>query len=224
METPYQVGEEIQSLQRDIRQSLEWQFFGIQDWELIAHSPNKPSPTMTELAQKLRHCVRCALHVGRTNAVLGMGSTNARICIVGPPPNSWDDAHGKPFQGPPGELLEKMVHAMQLPLEDFYYLPIVSCRPPKDRLPQGQEVDACETYVLEQIKQIQPQVVLAMGELPAQTLFRTEADLPHLRGKWGEYQKIPLLATWDPASILKKTSLKKEVWYDLKMVLKKLKQ
>ena len=224
MEQVQSLEEEMHCIQVDTRKSLEWQFSGLMDWGLLPLKKNKPSQSMEKIFQKLRHCVKCALHVGRTHTILGAGHVEATICIVGPAPNAWDDENAKPFQGPPGELLKKMIHAMQLPLESFYYLPIVRCRPPQDRSPQSQEIDTCEQYLLEQLLQIQPKVIVAMGELPAQTLFRTEAALPYLRGKWSQYSQVPLIATWDPASLLKKPSLKKEAWNDLQMVLKRLEE
>ncbi len=217
----------------DIRESLEWQFSHILHWNLIPTPPLNTPPLNTarvnttnadfhKWTQKLQTCVQCPLHIGRTHVVTGQGNLKSDIFIVGPQPNVADDREGKPFQGAPGQLLTKMMQAINRQTQNLYYAPIVKCRPPKDRPPQAQEIDTCESHLLIQIAQVQPNIVLAMGELAAQTLFRTEAPLSHLRGKWGTYSQIPLLATWDTTTLLQNPTLKKEAWTDLQMLMKKL--
>ena len=169
-------------------------------------------------------CTRCKLHtLGRTQIVFGVGNTEADLMFVGEAPGADEDEQGIPFIGRAGQLLTKIIEAIELTREDVYIANVIKCRPPRNRNPEPDEVATCEPFLFQQIDAIKPKVIVALGKFAAQTLLRTETPISRLRGQVFEYRGTKLIPTFHPAYLLRNPSSKREVWEDMKLVKKLLK-
>jgi uracil-DNA glycosylase len=164
-------------------------------------------------------CTRCKLHtLGRTQVVFGVGNPEARLMFVGEAPGADEDEQGIPFVGRAGQLLTKIIEAIDLTREDVYIANVIKCRPPQNRNPEPDEVDACEPFLFQQIDAIKPKVIVALGKFGAQTLLRTDAPISRLRGRVYDFRGAKLIPTFHPAYLLRNPSAKREVWEDMKLV------
>ena len=143
--------------------------------------------------------------------------------FVGEGPGAEEDRKGEPFVGKAGQLLDRMIRAMGLDRKRVYIANIVKCRPPGNRDPELDEIQACEPFLLKQISVIQPEVIVALGRYAAQTLVGTDTPISRLRGQWQSYAGIDLMPTFHPAYLLRNPSGKRPVWEDLQEVMHKLK-
>ncbi len=180
------------------------------------------SESLEDIRRELGDCRRCSLGEKRTNLVFGVGNENADIAFVGEAPGRDEDLRGEPFVGEAGQLLTKIVLAMGLAREDVYICNVLKCRPPNNRNPQPDEIESCEPFLLRQLQAISPKVIIALGTFAAQTLLRTREPISRLRGRFHDYHGIPLMPTFHPAYLLRNPAMKREVWDDMKTVLKKL--
>jgi uracil-DNA glycosylase family 4 len=180
------------------------------------------SESLEDIRRELGDCRRCPLGETRTNLVFGVGNENADIAFVGEAPGRDEDLRGEPFVGEAGQLLTKIVLAMGLAREDVYICNVLKCRPPNNRNPQPDEIESCEPFLLRQLQAISPKVIVALGTFAAQTLLRTREPISRLRGRFHDYHGIPLMPTFHPAYLLRNPAMKREVWDDMKTVLKKL--
>ncbi|MBN2643980.1 MAG: uracil-DNA glycosylase [Desulfuromonadaceae bacterium] len=180
--------------------------------------------TLAEVRSELGECRRCALASTRNRLVFGDGDPHARLVFVGEGPGREEDERGEPFVGEAGRLLERMLFAMKLERREVYICNVIKCRPPGNRNPQPEEIQACEPFLQRQLKAIQPQVIVALGKFAAQTLLQQQTPISQLRGRWQQYAGIPLMPTFHPAYLLRNPAGKKEVWEDLKLVLQRLQQ
>lgn len=178
--------------------------------------------TLEEIEADLEDCRRCPLCKGRRNIVFGVGNPRARLVLVGEAPGREEDERGEPFVGEAGRLLDRMLFAMGLSRDEVYICNVEKCRPPSNRDPAPEEVEACEPFLKRQLAAIRPQVILALGRFAAQTLLREDAPIGRLRGRWREYQDIPLMPTYHPAYLLRNPLGKRDVWEDLKQVMARL--
>jgi uracil-DNA glycosylase len=169
-------------------------------------------------------CTRCKLHtLGRTQVVFGVGNPNADLMFVGEAPGADEDVQGIPFVGRAGQLLTDIIEkGLKIPRKDVYIANVIKCRPPQNRNPEPDEVATCEPFLFRQIDIIQPKVVVALGKFGAQTLLRTLDPISRLRGRVFEYRGAKLVPTFHPAYLLRNPSSKREVWEDMKLVLKLL--
>ena len=164
-------------------------------------------------------CTRCKLHtLGRTQVVFGVGNPDARLMFVGEAPGGDEDIQGVPFVGRAGQLLTKIIEAIDLTREDVYIANVIKCRPPNNRNPEPDEVETCEPYLFQQIAVIQPEVIVALGKFAAQALLRSLDPISRLRGRVFEYRGARLIPTFHPAYLLRNPSSKREVWEDMKLV------
>ncbi|MBW2732452.1 MAG: uracil-DNA glycosylase, partial [Deltaproteobacteria bacterium] len=154
---------------------------------------------LTQIRRHLGDCQRCALAGGRTHLVFGEGSSTADVMIVGEAPGRDEDLQGVPFVGAAGQLLTKMIKAMGLERDEVYICNILKCRPPDNRNPEPEEVEACEPFLLKQIDAIHPHFIVAMGNFAAKTLLRTSTGITRLRGQFHSYHGIPVMPTFHPA-------------------------
>ncbi len=177
-------------------------------------------PTLETVWEELRGCQRCKLHTDRTHIVFGAGNPRADLVFVGEGPGYHEDQQGKPFVGKAGELLTRIIEAIDLRREDVYITNIVKCRPPHNRDPQADEIAMCETFLRKQIEIIQPKVICALGRCAAQTLLNTTTPISKLRGRFHNYHGITLMPTYHPAYLLRYPQDKRLVWEDMKMVKK----
>lgn len=179
--------------------------------------------TLESIREELGDCKRCKLHKTRTNIVFGVGNPNAGLVFVGEGPGEDEDLQAEPFVGRAGQLLTKIIKAMGLNREDVYICNVVKCRPPENRNPEPDEIAACRPFMEKQIDAIRPKVIVALGTHAAQTLLNTDKKITALRGKFHRYRdSIQLMPTFHPSYLLRNESKKKEVWEDMKMVLKAL--
>lgn len=169
-------------------------------------------------------CTRCALSKSRTQVVFGTGNEKAQLMFVGEAPGFDEDRQGEPFVGKAGQLLTKMIQAMGLQRKDVYIANIVKCRPPENRTPRPEEIEACHDYLAVQISHIKPKVVCALGNVAAQTLLKTEKTISRLRGMFFEMGEIKVMPTFHPAFLLRNPEYKREVWHDLKLIMEVLKK
>jgi DNA polymerase len=177
------------------------------------------SQRLARLRQELGDCQRCRLSAGRRHLVFGAGSPEAEVMFIGEAPGQEEDQQGEPFVGAAGQLLTKMIEAMGLRRDEVYIANIIKCRPPQNRDPAPDEVDACEPFLRRQIESIGPRMVIAMGNFAAKTLLRTETGITRLRGRFFTYHGIPLMPTFHPAYLLRNPDGKRPAWQDLKAVM-----
>jgi DNA polymerase len=164
-------------------------------------------------------CTRCKLHtLGRRQIVFGVGNPNADLMFVGEAPGADEDVQGIPFVGRAGQLLTKIIEAIELKRDDVYIANVIKCRPPENRNPEPDEVGTCEPFLFQQIDVIKPKVIVALGKFGAQTLLRTLDPISRLRGRVFEYRGAKLIPTFHPAYLLRNPSSKREVWEDMKLV------
>jgi uracil-DNA glycosylase family 4 len=176
--------------------------------------------TLEAIRHELGDCQRCKLSKGRKQIVFGVGNPKAELVFVGEGPGAEEDAQGIPFVGAAGQLLTKMIQAMGFARDEVYICNVVKCRPPGNRNPEIDEIEACEPFLRKQIGALQPKVIVALGKFAAQTLLRDETPITRMRGRWREYCGIPLMPTFHPAYLLRNASEKKAAWTDLQQVMK----
>ena len=174
------------------------------------------------LRQSIGDCRRCRLCQGRTKLVFGEGSPEARLVFVGEGPGRDEDLAGLPFVGDAGKLLTKIIAAMGLRREEVYICNVVKCRPPKNRDPQEDEVETCLPFLRGQLHLIRPEVICTLGRVAAQALLGQEFRITRERGTWYTFMETPLMPTFHPAYLLRNPSAKRQVWEDVKKVMKHL--
>jgi uracil-DNA glycosylase family 4 len=160
-------------------------------------------------------CRKCPLWSGRKKFVYGEGNPNATCMVIGEGPGEQENLQGRPFVGPAGQLLDKMLLAIKINRADVYIANIVKCRPPGNRNPEQSERLACLPYLNEQISIIQPKVFLLMGLVAAQTLLETKQPMHWLREQTHSYLDIPAYVTYHPSALLRNPNWKKPAWEDL---------
>lgn len=178
--------------------------------------------SVEKIRLELGDCQRCQLGATRTNLVFGVGNESSEIVFVGEAPGRDEDLRGEPFVGEAGQLLTKIIQAMGFARDDVYICNVLKCRPPNNRNPQTEEIEACQPYLLRQLQAISPKIIIALGTFAAQTLLQTRAPISQLRGRIHDYHGIPLMPTFHPAFLLRNPGKKREVWDDMKQVLQLL--
>jgi uracil-DNA glycosylase len=164
-------------------------------------------------------CSRCKLHrLGRKQVVFGVGNPAADLMFVGEGPGADEDLQGEPFVGRAGQLLTKIIEAIDLRREDVYIANVVKCRPPQNRNPEPDEVEQCEPFLFRQIEAIKPKVIVALGKFAAQSLLRSTEPITRIRGREFKYRDAILIPTYHPAYLLRNPGAKREVWEDMKRV------
>lgn len=170
----------------------------------------------------VRRCTRCALHKTRTNAVFGVGNRQAEWMVIGEAPGADEDRQGEPFVGRAGQLLNSMLRAMGSPREQVYIANILKSRPPNNRDPKPEEVEACIPYLARQIELVNPRIILCVGRIAAQNLLATDTPIGKLRGKVHRLgaQQRPVVVTYHPAYLLRSPNEKRKAWEDLQLALR----
>ncbi len=167
-------------------------------------------------------CQRCKLCQTRNKIVFGSGNPHAQLVFVGEAPGADEDLHGLPFVGRAGQLLTKMIEAMNLSRDQVYICNVIKCRPPDNRNPEPDEINACEPFLKKQLALIKPKVIVALGRYACQSLLKREVTMGEIRGRWTQYEGIDLMPTFHPAYLLRSPSKKKEAWEDLQKVMGRL--
>jgi len=168
-------------------------------------------------------CKKCPeLAMCRNSVVFGDGNMKADLVFVGEAPGAEEDRQGLPFVGKAGQLLTKMIEAIQMRRQDVYICNVIKCRPPNNRTPLPDEIGNCLPYLEKQIKTIQPRIVCALGAVAARALLNTTRSISSMRGHNFEYQGAKLIVTYHPAYLLRNPADKKKAWEDLKRVRSEL--
>jgi DNA polymerase len=174
---------------------------------------------LAALRREALACRRCKLCEGRRSVVFGEGASEPPVMFIGEAPGAVEDQTGRPFVGPAGQLLDRILEgAMGMRRPSVYIANINKCRPPGNRQPEPDEVAACLPFLQQQVALLQPRVMVALGRTAAHNLLGTTAPMRDLRGRDLHYQGIPVVVTWHPAFLLRDPSHKRETWEDIKRV------
>jgi len=173
--------------------------------------------SLEEIARSVEKCTRCSLYKTATNAVPGEGDPRAELVCVGEAPGAKEDETGRPFVGQAGQLLTKILAAIDMTREQVFICNVLKHRPPGNRNPLPNEVEACSPYLIRQLELIKPKVIVAFGTFAAQTLLNTKTPLGQLRGLVHRYHGIPLVVTYHPAALLRNPAWKRPTWEDVKL-------
>jgi uracil-DNA glycosylase len=168
-------------------------------------------------------CRRCKLAGGRKTIVFGQGNPQARLMFVGEAPGADEDEQGLAFVGRAGQLLTDIIEkGLKMPRADVFIANVLKCRPPQNRNPEPDEILACQPFLEKQIALIRPKVLVGLGKFSAQWLFKSMEPISRLRGRVGDYDGIKVIPTFHPAYLLRNPGAKKDVWEDMKVVLRLL--
>lgn len=177
-----------------------------------------PAETLEQIRADLGDCQRCALARTRTKIVFGQGNPQARLMFVGEAPGGDEDEQGLAFVGKAGQLLTKIIEAINLKRDDVFIANVLKCRPPGNRNPETDEILQCQPFLERQIASIRPEVIVGLGKFAGQWLLKTMQPITRLRGTLGTYQGIRVMPTYHPAYLLRNPEAKKDVWEDMKVV------
>jgi DNA polymerase len=177
------------------------------------------------LTEEVRACLKCPLHQKRTQSVFGMGNPFSELMLIGEGPGEEEDRQGLPFVGKSGQLLDKILEAAGFSRkENVYIANIVKCRPPENREPSPEERAACLPYLEEQISLIQPSIIILLGSTALKGLIDPEAKITRVRGTWIQWRDMWVMPTYHPSALLRNPELKKDVWEDMKEVVRKYRE
>lgn len=187
--------------------------------------PSEPTPARENTLEALREfigdCTRCKLSRERTHLVFGEGNPQARLVFVGEGPGRDEDMEGRPFVGEAGKLLTRIIEkGMGLKRGDVYICNVVKCRPPKNRVPEADEIEACLPFLRRQLDIIKPDVICALGLTATQSLLARPFVMNRERGHWVSYSDVPMMPTYHPAYLLRNLSAKRQVWEDVQKIMK----
>ncbi len=171
------------------------------------------------IRDEIGDCQRCKLAPTRTNIVFGVGNPHAELVFVGEAPGFDEDQQGEPFVGKAGQLLTRMIEAMGKTRHDVYICNVIKCRPPQNRNPEPDEVQACEGFLKKQLAVLNPRIIVALGKFAAHALCGEDTPISRLRGNLRSYQGIPVMPTYHPAYLLRTPDAKRDAWADLQQVM-----
>lgn len=177
---------------------------------------------ISALKQELLSCEKCRLCSTRNNTVLGEGNINANIMFIGEGPGHDEDMQGRPFVGPAGQLLDKMLASIGLDRNNTYIANIVKCRPPQNRVPEEDEAQACLPYLRKQFAIVKPKIVVCLGATAARYVIDRNIRITRDRGNWYEKMGCSFIATFHPSALLRDPSKKRDAWEDMKKIREKL--
>ena len=183
-----------------------------------SHAPRDAAALLAAVKSDIGpECSRCKLHtLGRRQVVFGVGNPDADLMFVGEAPGGDEDIQGIPFVGRAGQLLTKMIEAINLRRDDVYIANVIKCRPPGNRNPEPDEIAQCEPFLFQQIAAINPKVIVALGAFAAKTLLRSEESISRLRGNIYDFRGARLIPTFHPSFLLRSPDRKRDAWEDLK--------
>ncbi len=194
----------------------------------LAHIPRRKADQaaadagLKSITETIKACTNCALNKTRTNTVPGQGAAHPDIMFIGEAPGADEDQQGLAFVGRAGKLLTKMIEAMGYTRDEVFIGNILKCRPPNNRAPMPEEMETCTPYLKAQIALLKPKVIVALGATSVKGLLNIKTGISKLRGQWHTFEGTNLMPTYHPAYLLRNPSAKKDVWDDLKDVLKHL--
>lgn len=174
---------------------------------------------LTRRAAEIADCTLCGLCEGRTQVVYGVGNPDADLMFVGEAPGRDEDIQGEPFVGRAGQLLTKIIKAMDRERGDVYIANICKCRPPDNRYPHADEVQACKPFLEEQIEHIRPRVIVCLGKLASNIMLDSDLAMGRMRGRFHERAGVQVMPTYHPAYLLRSPGEKRKVWDDMQKVM-----
>lgn len=177
--------------------------------------------TLEELENSIIGCEKCKLCKQRNNIVFGCGNKDADIMFIGEGPGADEDIQGQPFVGRAGKLMNMAFQGVGIKREEVYIANIVKCRPPNNRNPETDEVEACLNYLRNQVVLVKPKVIVLLGSVALKNILGKEYGITSARGKWIEKNGIYYMPTFHPAALLRDDAKKIDFWKDLKLVKKK---
>lgn len=187
-----------------------------------AGAPASGFDSLDAVARRVLACRHCPLAKTRTKAVPGEGNPAALLLFVGEAPGHDEDVQGRPFVGRAGQLLTKIIGAMSFRREDVFITNVVKCRPPENRTPAREEVEACAPYLSAQIEILKPKAIVSLGKSATDFFIRSGRGMTQIRGEFYDYRGIPVMPTFHPSYVLRQeniASVKKQVWQDMKKVM-----
>lgn len=183
------------------------------------HKKTDPVCSLTVLKNDVINCKKCSLSDTRTNAVFGVGDFSASLMLVGEAPGEQEDLSGEPFVGRAGQLLDKMLAAIDRSRKnDVFICNVLKCRPPENRDPKSDEINQCEPYLVNQIDLIKPKLIVALGRIAGKTLLGVDKSLKDMRKKIHNYHDSDLIVTYHPAALLRNPNWKPYAWEDFKWI------
>ena len=189
----------------------------------VEHDGPHRAKTLDELRDYIGDCRRCKLWQGRTHLVFGEGNPRARLVFVGEGPGRDEDMEGRPFVGEAGKLLTRIIeNGMGLKRGDVYICNVVKCRPPKNRVPEADEVEACLPFLKRQLEIVSPDMICTLGLTAAQNLLGRPFVMNRERGKWVSFLSVPVMPTYHPAYLLRNISAKRQVWEDVQEIMSRM--
>lgn len=177
--------------------------------------------TWEELEQECNNCTKCKLCNNRHNVVIGTGNKKAKIMFIGEGPGADEDIQGIPFVGKAGKLMDKAFEGVGIKKEEIYIANIVKCRPPENRNPENDEIQACLDYLRNQVILIKPKIIVLLGKVALNSILGQQYSIITARGKWVEKKGILYMPTYQPEELLRDNSKKIDFWQDLKQAKKK---
>ena len=224
-----EIRAECLQLVATVREYVEEQLqLGLFEAEIEESEPESEFANLdlSALDADAQSCTKCGLHEGRNTVVFGVGNSEADLMFVGEAPGADEDKQGEPFVGRAGQLLTKIIEAMQLTRNDVYIANVLKCRPPGNRDPAPNEVETCSPYLVRQITLIQPKVIVALGSFAEKMLLDTRTGITALRGQFHEYALVKqsdnapvVMPTYHPAYLLRNPNAKRDVWEDMQQVM-----
>ena len=175
---------------------------------------------LDKVVEEMGDCKMCKLHSMRKNIVFGVGNSNARLMFVGEAPGAEEDEQGMPFVGKAGQLLTKIIEAINLKRSDVYIVNIIKCRPPSNRNPDEDEITTCISFLKKQIEIIAPEIVCTLGNIATRAMLDTDMGITKLRGRFHGLAGLKVMPTHHPSELLLSQSKKRETWEDMKKVKK----
>jgi len=178
--------------------------------------------TIEELEENVKKCNKCTLCKNRKNTVLGTGNINSKIMFIGEGPGADEDIQGLPFVGKAGKLMNQAFLGLGINRDDVYIANVVKCRPPNNRNPEKDEINACMDYLRNQVIIVKPKIIVLLGNIALKSILGDEYGITKARGKWIEKKGILYMPTFHPAALLRNEKMKIDFWNDLKKVIEKL--
>ena len=182
--------------------------------------PEDNQSLLDRVVEEIGDCKRCKLHPTRKNIVFGSGNPGARLMLVGEAPGAEEDEQGMPFVGKAGQLLTKIIEAIDLKRSDVYIANILKCRPPSNRNPEEDEIKTCIPFLEKQLKIIAPEIVCTLGNIATRAMLDTDMGITKLRGRFHERSGLKVMPTYHPSYLLRDPSKKRGTWEDMKKVKK----
>lgn len=176
--------------------------------------------SLEALHAKYHHCTACALGYKRKHFVFGSGNEHADVMFVGEAPGAQEDEQGQPFVGQAGKLLTRILNAIDFTRDEVYITNILKCRPPNNRDPVPEEIDACDAILQAQIRLVRPRLICALGRVAAQALLKKNSSIRTLRGRFHDYHGVKLLVTYHPSGLLRNPAYKRPTWEDVQLLRK----